>query len=168
MSRNGHVVTFSPVDESPATRLDQRATKLTSSAHAWLDGNIARRTVNDREFFWWDTELPGFGIPFELIVAVAVVSALLLGMVGSMALKVRQRPVVSGDEELIGSIGEMLKDAETEGWARVHGESWQVQTRFPLLRGQKVRVLARNGLVLQVTPTEVETSAHVVTRSPKS
>jgi len=104
-----------------------------------------------------DTELPGFGIPLELIVAIAVVSALLLGLVGGMALKARRRRVVSGDEELIGSVGEMLEDAETEGWVRVHSENWRVQTRSPLLRGQKVRVLARDGLVLQVEAVEEKT-----------
>lgn len=104
-----------------------------------------------------DTELPGFGIPLELIVAIAVASALLLGLVGGMALKARQRQKVSGDEALIGSIGEMLEDAATEGWARVHGESWRVQLGSPLQRGQKVRVLARNDLVLQVKPMEAET-----------
>jgi len=103
-----------------------------------------------------DTELPGFGIPLELIVAIAVVSALLLGLAGGMALKARRRRVVSGDEELVGSVGEMLEDAETEGWARVHGENWRVQTRSPLRRGQKVRVLARDGLVLQVEPVEAK------------
>ncbi|MHB1290994.1 MAG: NfeD family protein [Sulfuricella sp.] len=106
-----------------------------------------------------DTELPGFGIPLELIVAIAVASALLLGLVGGMALKARRRRVVSGDEELIGSIGEMLEDAETEGWARVHGENWRVQTRSPLQRGQKVRVLARDGLVLRVEPVEAKKTA---------
>ncbi len=103
-----------------------------------------------------DTELPGFGIPLELIVAIAVASALLLGLVGGMALKARRRRVVSGDEELVGSVGEMLEDAETEGWARVHGENWRVQTRSPLQRGQKVRVLARVGLVLRVEPVEAK------------
>ncbi len=104
-----------------------------------------------------DTELPGFGIPLELIVAIAVASALLLGLVGGMAIKARRRRVVSGDEELIGSVGEMLEDTETEGWARVHGENWRVQARSPLQRGQKMRVLARDGLVLQVKPMEAET-----------
>jgi membrane-bound serine protease (ClpP class) len=101
-----------------------------------------------------DTELPGFGIPLGLIVSIAVTSALLLGLVGGMALKARQRQAVSGDKALIGSIGEMLDDAATEGWARVHGESWRVQTLSPLQRGQKVCVLARNGLVLQVRPLD--------------
>ena len=104
-----------------------------------------------------DTELPGFGIPLQLIVGIAVASALLLGLVGGMALKARQSRKISGDEALIGSIGEMLEDAETEGWVRVHGESWRAQPVSPLQRGQRVRVLARNGLVLQVQPVETDT-----------
>jgi membrane-bound serine protease (ClpP class) len=114
-----------------------------------------------------DTELPGFGIPLELIVAVAVTSALLLGLVGGLALKARRRRVVSGDEDLIGGSGEMVADAMVEnammanadlahaqcqGWARVHGETWRVCAATPLHRGQKVRVLSRDGLVLRVEP----------------
>ena len=44
-----------------------------------------------------------------------------------------------------------------EGWALVGGESWQVRSRTPLRLGQKVRVLARDGLTLQVEPMETET-----------
>ena len=62
MSNNGHVVTSLPVGESHATRLELPDAKPAHSARAKLDGNIARRTVKDREFFWWDTELPGFGL----------------------------------------------------------------------------------------------------------
>jgi membrane-bound serine protease (ClpP class) len=104
-----------------------------------------------------DTELPGFGIPLGLIVAIATTSALLLGLVGGMALKARRRRLVSGDEALVGSVGEMLEDAATEGWARVHGESWRVQSASPLRHGQKVRVVARNGLVLRVQSMEADT-----------
>jgi membrane-bound serine protease (ClpP class) len=104
-----------------------------------------------------DTELPGFGIPLELIISLAVVSALLLGMVGGMAIKARQRVRVSGDDALVGSVGVMLDDATQEGWARVHGESWHVRPNSPAQRGQQVRVLAREGLVLQVQPMAADT-----------
>jgi len=103
-----------------------------------------------------DTELPGFGIPLGQIVVIAVVSALLIGMVGGMALKARRRPVVSGDEALISSVGEMQTDAEIEGWARINSENWRVKTKTPLQCGQQVRVLARDGLILQVEPNEVK------------
>jgi membrane-bound serine protease (ClpP class) len=103
-----------------------------------------------------DTESPGFGIPLGLIVFIAATSAILLALIGGMALKARRRQVVSGDGALIGSIGLMQGDAETEGWALVGGENWRVRARAPVQRGQKVRVLARDGLLLQVEPTESE------------
>ena len=57
MSKNGHEV----------TRIEARQSRNSGavrpgSAHTRLDGNVARRAVADREFFWWDTELPGFGL----------------------------------------------------------------------------------------------------------
>ena len=102
----------------------------------------------------FDTELPGFGIPLGLTVGVAISSALLLAALGGMALKARQRAVVSGAEELIGAAGEVLEDTR---WARVHGENWQVTAAASLRGGQKVRVVAREGLVLEVVPADKET-----------
>jgi membrane-bound serine protease (ClpP class) len=103
-----------------------------------------------------DTESPGFGIPVGLIVFIAAVSATVLALIGSMALKARRKKGVSGDDALVGSFGLMQSDAAIEGWALVGGENWQVRTRTPLRFGQKVRVLARDGLTLQVEPTETE------------
>jgi membrane-bound serine protease (ClpP class) len=99
-----------------------------------------------------DTDVPGFGIPISLIIAIAVVTGLVIFFVAAVALMARRRPVVTGSEELIGSTGEMLDDAQADGWARVHSESWRVQTPLPLKRGQHVRVTARNDLVLTVEP----------------
>ena len=97
----------------------------------------------------FDTEQPGFGIPLGFIVGVALTSAVLIAAIGGMALKARRRAVVSGAEELIGADGEVLEDSR---WARILGENWQVTAAAPLRRGQRVRVLARKGLVLEVAP----------------
>jgi membrane-bound serine protease (ClpP class) len=100
-----------------------------------------------------DTELPGFGIPIGLIVTIAVISAVLIIGMATIAVKTRRRAVVIGESELIGVIAEVLEDTTTgEGWARIHGENWRVISKTPLRRGQRVRVLARNGLVLEVMP----------------
>jgi len=102
-----------------------------------------------------DTDLPGYGISWALIVPLAVVSAVFSFAVASMALRARRRPVVTGGEELPGSEGEALEDIEPGehgGWARVHGETWRVRSRVPLARGEKVRVTARHGLTLEVEP----------------
>jgi membrane-bound serine protease (ClpP class) len=99
-----------------------------------------------------DTDLPGFGLPWALIIPFAVASALFSFFIAGMALKARARPVVTGAEELIGAHGEILEDMEHEGWARIHSEHWQVRSNVPLTRGSPVRVRARHDLILDVEP----------------
>lgn len=62
MSDNGHLVPSAEILESTATRDRRRGGAEPNSAHVPLDGNVARRAVADREFIYWDTELPGFGL----------------------------------------------------------------------------------------------------------
>jgi len=99
-----------------------------------------------------DTDIPGFGVPYWLIGSLALISAAFVFLVGGVALRARRRPVVTGHEELIGSVGVVLEDAEADGWARVRSEQWRVRSDVPLRRGQDVRVTGRDGLVLSVTP----------------
>ncbi len=97
-----------------------------------------------------DTGVPGYGVSIPLIATFALLSAAFFMVVLGMAIKARQRPVVSGAEQLVHSVGEAIDDFEKEGWVRVHGERWKAQTSTPLKRKQKVRVIALNGLVLVV------------------
>ncbi|WP_133645856.1 NfeD family protein [Paraburkholderia flava] len=106
-----------------------------------------------------DTDVPGYGIPLSLIAALAVCGALFVFGVSNVALRARRRPVVTGSEALIGSLGVLLddgvatrNDASLEGWARVHGERWRVACSTPLDAGRTVRVTGRRGLLLTVVP----------------
>ncbi len=99
-----------------------------------------------------DTDIPGYGVPLSLVLGIASAGAAFLFLVLGMALKAHRRPVVSGREELIGSAGEVLEDCEHEGWARVHSETWRIRSSLPLKAGQRVRVAALNGLLLDVVP----------------
>jgi membrane-bound serine protease (ClpP class) len=102
-----------------------------------------------------DTGVPGYGIPWIVIVPVACASALFIFLVAGMALKARGRPVVSGREQMIGGIGEVLEGFDgKEGWAQVHGETWHIRSRQPLVQGQRVRVIRMDGLILEVEPEE--------------
>lgn len=98
-----------------------------------------------------DTEQPGFGIPLALILTVAIASALLIATVVGIALKTRRRAVVGGPDDLIGAVATVLDDGR-EGWALLRGETWRVASDAPLRRAQKVRVVARKGLLLRVEP----------------
>jgi membrane-bound serine protease (ClpP class) len=99
-----------------------------------------------------DTELPGFEIPYGLIGGAAAASAGFLIVMAGMLLKSRRRAVVTGREEMLGATGVALGDFDAEGWARVHGEQWKVRSSRPVRRGQKLRVTAMEGLVLNVEP----------------
>ena len=102
-----------------------------------------------------DTDMPGFGIPWSVIVPVALASALFIFIVAGMALKSWKRPVVSGAEQMIGISGEVLEDFDGgDGTARVHGETWHIRSEQPLVKGQNVRVKGRGGLILYVEPEE--------------
>ena len=97
-----------------------------------------------------DTDVPAFGIPLPLILGVAAASAAFLLGVAALTLRARKRPVVSGRETMIGETAEVLHDFSGEGWARVQGETWRVKSAAPLRAGQRVKVIAMEGLVLEV------------------
>ena len=101
----------------------------------------------------FDRDVPGFGVPLALILALAASSAAVVLIGGGMALRARRRPVVSGREEMVGAAGRVLTVGETS-WAEVHGERWRIDSREPLRPGQAIRVLAIDGLTLQVRPDE--------------
>ncbi|SEQ89902.1 membrane-bound serine protease (ClpP class) [Nitrosomonas sp. Nm51] len=99
-----------------------------------------------------DTGVPGYGVSIPLIVTFALLSAAFFLLVLGMAIKARQRPVVSGAEHILHCAGEVLNDFSDRGWIRIQGERWEAVTTTPLKRGEKVRVVAIDGLVLKVEP----------------
>ncbi len=92
----------------------------------------------------------GYTIPIPLVAAISAVGGGIVFFTVFYALKARKRPVVSGQEQMIGTIGEVLEDFDSEGWARVEGERWRIASDRPLQRGQKVRVTGMMGLTLRV------------------
>jgi len=91
-----------------------------------------------------------FSVPLPMVAAITAIGGAVVFFTVLFALKARKRPVVSGREQMIGTIGEVLEDLETEGWARVESERWRVVSARPLRRGQKIRVVGVTGLTLRV------------------
>ncbi|MFL2554655.1 MAG: NfeD family protein [Candidatus Rariloculaceae bacterium] len=100
-----------------------------------------------------DSDVPGFGVSISLIVSIATAGALTLFGIVWFAIRSRERPIVSGQEELIGETVEALEDFQDEGHVWVHGERWNARSTSPVTRGQRLRVIMIDGLVLQVEPT---------------
>lgn len=97
-----------------------------------------------------DTDIPGFGVSLSLIGAIALFSGGMFAVIITMAIRSRRRPVVSGREEMIGALGEVMSDFDKEGLIRVHSEIWHAKTPVPLKKGEKVIVTKLDGLMLWV------------------
>ncbi len=98
--------------------------------------------------------VPGFHIAIEVILGVSIVVALFFLIVIHMAVRARLRPVVSGAEQLLNSVGEVASMDGNQTLVRVNGELWQVRSEQALYIGQKVIVKGREGLVLSVQPIQ--------------
>jgi membrane-bound serine protease (ClpP class) len=96
---------------------------------------------------------PGAHLPLPVIVGAALTSAVLLGGVLTLLVRLRRRPVSSGTETLIGAPGRTLTGwSDRSGEVIVRGERWRARAEVPIQSGQNVRVIARDGLTLLVEP----------------
>ncbi len=69
--------------------------------------------------------------------------------------RMRGVKVATGVENLVGAVGKAVEPLDPDGHVRVHGELWQARSAKPAAPGAKVRVVAVDGLELEVEP-EVE------------
>ena len=92
----------------------------------------------------------------SLLVMVLVVAGTALFMVAGMPSMVRARfstPTI-GRESMVGELGEALAAVDPEGTVEVRGAPWRARTNrsTPIAAGERVRVVAIDGLLLEVEP----------------
>ena len=95
---------------------------------------------------------PGFSLSLPVVAAATIMTAALFLLVLTMLLRSRRRPVVTGKEGLLGTEGETVAWDGGEGRVLVNGEIWRARAQRPLEKGDRVRVIDREGLVLVVEP----------------
>lgn len=105
-----------------------------------------------------DTDVPGYGVSMPLIIGISLAAVLILIGIIWLALRARNRPVVSGQEQMLGGRAEALLDFDGKGAVHAHGERWQARSDVPVRKGQTLRITAIHGLVLEVTPVPESTS----------
>jgi membrane-bound serine protease (ClpP class) len=99
-----------------------------------------------------DTDAPGFGISWQVVGGVALGASLLLMLLMVMLGRSQRRAVVTGQEEMVGSVGQVTGWGADHGHVRVHGEIWTARGPAGLAAGHKVRIRAIHGLTLEVEP----------------
>ena len=85
-----------------------------------------------------------------------------------LALRARRRPVHGGAEEMPGREAVVARVVGDRAQVRIRGELWQAASSQPLLAGQRVRVVSRDGLLLQVEPLPGHRPPETINQSPET
>ncbi len=97
-----------------------------------------------------DTPVPALRISWIVIIPVVAASALLFIVTLTVAIRAQRSRVDTGKEGLIGLVGEARTDIDGKGQIFIRGEIWNARSDQPVGKGQKVTVVAVEGLVLKV------------------
>lgn len=100
--------------------------------------------------FLFDAPAEEIAVDRGLIVTAALCASAFMLFVGTLAVRTwRQRPA-SGQEGMIGEIGEVRERIAPRGKVWLHGEYWTAESEEELEVGQKVRVVSMSHMVLRV------------------
>lgn len=104
----------------------------------------------------FETDRSSYEISIWLIGSASVLSGLVIMAAMGLLIRSHRRRVTTGSEEMIGSIGRVLEDFEGEGRVFVRGETWHCHSDQRFHAGDSVRVVSRDGLLLEVEPYKSE------------
>ena len=96
---------------------------------------------------------PALELSLWAVAAAVVLTALFFISVMTAALRVRLRRPITGEEAMVGILGEAKTDIAPEGTVMSKGTLWRARTmETGIAAGSQVKVMATEGLVLLVEP----------------
>jgi membrane-bound serine protease (ClpP class) len=94
-----------------------------------------------------------YEVSLTVVLAIAGTMALLMAFVATKIVQVRRLAPVTGQDEMVGSVGVVRKTLDPSGQVFVHGELWHAESEGdPIPAGSQVRVESVDGLTLRVAP----------------
>ena len=117
----------------------------------WTAGGIAALVAGSLILF--SGAAPELELSPWAIIAAVVLTLVFFVSVMTAALRVRLRRPVTGEEAIAGTIGEAKTDIAPEGTVLTKGTLWRARTmETGIAAGEKVRIMATEGLTLLVEP----------------
>lgn len=99
-------------------------------------------------------------VSWLVIVPVAVLATAFFLVVVRAAIRMRRSSVEMRDESLVGQEGFVVYDCVPSGVVQIASEEWTAEAvRGNPVRGQRVRVVAMEGLTLKIEPVETPSAA---------
>jgi len=97
-----------------------------------------------------DNFAPAMSISIGLVVTVVLFTAAFFIVALTLAFRTHKKQVTTGKEGIIGEVGVAQTAISPEGTVKVHGEIWRAASEGAIRKGQKIRVVAVENLVLHV------------------
>lgn len=94
--------------------------------------------------------VPWLRVSLLVVLPMVALSVLCFLVVLRLVIRARRRPPATGAEAMVGVVGEVLEDLAPEGEVFVRGERWQARSPEFVGKGERVRVAAVRGLMLEV------------------
>ncbi|OGW29752.1 MAG: hypothetical protein A2X56_06455 [Nitrospirae bacterium GWC2_57_13] len=100
-----------------------------------------------------DSPLPELRLSWAVIIPVVGMSALLFIITLTLAIRIHREQPDTGTEGLVGRDAEARTDIAAEGQVFVHGEYWNAVSDEPVKKGERVKIVAVDGLKVKVKKT---------------
>jgi membrane-bound serine protease (ClpP class) len=123
--------------------------KVTSYGLLTIGGIIALVLGSSMLF---DSPDPAIRVSVSVIASVAVFTALLVGVLLTLVVRTHRTQVATGAEGMIAKQAVARTELAPRGKVFVHGELWDAVSEVPASAGQRVEVVAVEGMTLRVRP----------------
>jgi membrane-bound serine protease (ClpP class) len=97
-----------------------------------------------------DVTFPLLALSKTLIITTTVFTTLFFAFIIGLGLKAQRAKPTTGREGMIGETGEALTDLSPSGTVLLHGELWTAETATPVVKGERIKVVAMKDFVLFV------------------
>jgi membrane-bound serine protease (ClpP class) len=97
-----------------------------------------------------ETDVPYMDISLSVIIPMVAVTAAFFIFAIWLALRAQSRKVATGTEGMVGEVGTASADVGESGTVHIHGEYWNARSDEPIAKGERIRVIAVDGLILKV------------------
>ena len=98
-----------------------------------------------------DSPLPEMRVKLVTALGITLPFAAITVFLMRLVLLAHRNKSVTGKEGMVGEVGTALTDIGAQGKVRVHGEIWQASSSQPIESGNRIQVVAVEGLHVRVT-----------------
>lgn len=91
-------------------------------------------------------------LPVSLLLGAFAAAGIILIFMVRLVLRTQLRGVATSPTRMVGLKGKAITQVKPEGRVMVQGEYWWAHARAPIAEGENLRVVAIDGMTLEVEP----------------